>query len=124
MKSLIRSREFWLAVVIAAMVFATNLRAPGFASPDRLAGVFNDSAMLMILALGQMAVILSRSIDLSMASNLALSGMIVALTNAAFPWVPVPALMVLAAFCGLILGAFNGVLVWLLCRPALSLRNC
>ncbi|WP_420410147.1 ABC transporter permease [Hoeflea sp.] len=119
MKSLVRSREFWLAAVIIAMIVATNLRAPGFASPDRLAGIFNDSAMLIILALGQMAVILTRSIDLSMASNLALSGMIVALTNAAFPEIPVPALMLLAAFCGLILGAFNGVLVWLLGIPAI-----
>ncbi|WP_422371584.1 ABC transporter permease [Hoeflea sp.] len=119
MKSLVRSREFWLAAVIMVMIVATNLRAPGFASPERLGGIFNDSAMLIILALGQMAVILTRSIDLSMASNLALSGMIVALTNAAFPAIPVPVLMLLAAFCGLVLGAFNGVLVWLLGIPAI-----
>jgi rhamnose transport system permease protein len=71
------------------------------------------------MALGQMAVILTRSIDLSMASNLALSGMIVALVNAAYPAVPVPALMALAALCGLALGAFNGALVWLLGIPAI-----
>lgn len=119
MKTLIRSREFWLAVAVAAMIAATTLRAPGFASPANLAGIFNDTAILMILALGQMAVILTRSIDLSMASNLALSGMIVALANAAWPGIPVPALMALAALCGLALGAFNGALVWLLGIPAI-----
>lgn len=119
MNAIVRTREFWLAVVVVAMIAGTNFRAPGFATPDRLAGIFNDSAILIILALGQMAVILTRSIDLSMASNLALSGMIVALTNAAFPAIPVPALMLLAAVCGLALGAFNGALVWLLGIPAI-----
>lgn len=119
MKSLIRAREFWLAVIIAAMIAATSIRSPGFASPGNIAGIFNDTAILMILALGQMTVILTRSIDLSMASNLALTGMIVALINAAYPAIPVPALMALAAFCGLLLGAFNGALVWLLGIPAI-----
>ncbi|MCI5077456.1 ABC transporter permease [Oricola sp.] len=119
MKGILRTREFWLAVIVVAMIAATNFRSPGFASPANLAGIFNDTAMLMILALGQMAVILTRSIDLSMASNLALTGMIVALINAAYPAIPVPVLMVIAALCGLLLGAFNGALVWLLGIPAI-----
>lgn len=119
MRTLARSREFWLAGIIVIMVIATNLRAPGFAGPGNLAGIFNDTAILMILALGQMTVILTRSIDLSMASNLALTGMVVALVNAANPAIPVPALMALAALCGLLLGAFNGALVWLLGIPAI-----
>ncbi|MDQ0319122.1 rhamnose transport system permease protein [Pararhizobium capsulatum DSM 1112] len=119
MKTVILSREFWLAAIVAVMVIATNLRAPGFAAPDKLAGIFNDTAMLMILALGQMSVILTRSIDLSMASNLALTGMIVALINAAFPGIPIPALMLFACLCGLVLGAFNGILIWLLNIPAI-----
>lgn len=117
MTAFVRSREFWLAIVVVAMIVATNSRAPGFATPERLAGVFNDSAILVILALGQMTVILTRSIDLSMASNLALSGMIVALINAAYPEIPVTVLMLLAALCGLALGAFNGGFVWLLGIP-------
>ena len=69
MKTLIRTREFWLAIIVAAMVLATSMRAPGFASPGNLANIFNDTAMLIILALGQMAVILTRSIDLSINSR-------------------------------------------------------
>ncbi|MGF0540413.1 ABC transporter permease [Agrobacterium sp. ES01] len=119
MTTLLRTREFWLAIIVAAMILATNLRAPGFASLGNLAGIFNDTAMLIILALGQMAVILTRSIDLSMASNLALTGMIVALINAAYPGIPIPALMLFAVICGLLLGAFNGLLIWLLDIPAI-----
>ncbi|MEP3280099.1 MAG: ABC transporter permease [Stappiaceae bacterium] len=119
MKSLLRARELWLAVIIVAMVTAINFRAPGFAAPANLAGILNDTSILIILALGQMAVILTRCIDLSVASNLALSGMIVALVNAAYPEVPVQLLMILAVGCGLVFGAFNGVLVWLLGIPAI-----
>ena len=46
-----------------------------------------------MLALGQMAVILTKCIDLSVAANLALTGMVVAMLNAAFPGVPVVALI-------------------------------
>jgi rhamnose transport system permease protein len=119
MRAFIRNHEFWLAVVVVLMIGATALRSPGFASPEKLAGIFNDSSMLIILALGQMVVILTRSIDLSMASNLALSGMIVALVNAAYPEIPVPALMLLATFCGLCLGAFNGTMIWWIGIPSI-----
>ena len=119
MKAITRNHEFWLAVVVISMILGTALRSPGFASPEKLAVIFNDSSMLIILALGQMVVILTRSIDLSMASNLALSGMIVALVNAAYPEIPVPALMILATFCGLCLGAFNGGLIWWIGIPSI-----
>jgi rhamnose transport system permease protein len=64
-----------------------------------------------------MAVILTKCIDLSVASNLALTGMIVAMLNAAFPGVPVVALMALAVLIGAGLGSVNGLLVWKLDIP-------
>ncbi len=66
-----------------------------------------------MVALGQMTVILSRCIDLSVGANIALTGVVVALINAHFPDLPIPLLMVVAVGCGLLLGAFNGALVWL-----------
>ena len=119
MRQIIKLREFWLAVLIGALIFATDMRAPGFASPTRVSGIVEDTSILMILALGQMVVILTRSIDLSVASNLALSGMIVALINQAYPGIPVPVLMAIAALCGLALGALNGIFIWRLGIPAI-----
>ena len=119
MKTLLRTREFWLGVIVLAMIIGSNIRAPGFASPANLADIFNDTAILMILALGQMAVILTRSIDLSMASNLALTGMIAALINAAYPGIPIPLLMLFCVVCGTLLGVFNGLLIWRLGIPAI-----
>lgn len=119
MKRLLRYREIWLLAAIVALIVAVAFRRPSYASAENLLDVFNNTSLLLILAMGQMVVILTRSIDLSMAANLALTGMIVAMINAAFPEFPVPLLMVLAALIGLGLGAFNGVLVWKLNIPAI-----
>ena len=117
MGRLIRSREVMLAAAIVALIALISTRFPGFAAPAKLAGVFNDSSILIILALGQMAVILSRCIDLSVAANLALCGMVVALLNGALPWLPVVGLVVIAVALGAVLGAVNGALVWKLDIP-------
>ncbi|MBK1794337.1 ABC transporter permease [Devosia sp. WQ 349] len=119
MKSLFKHREIWLGLAIVAVILAVTLRFPRFAEPGNLLTVFNDTSILMMLALGQMAVILTRCIDLSMASNLALTGMIVAMANAAFPFIPVPLLILGCVVVGAALGAFNGLLVWKLNIPAI-----
>ena len=112
MKHLLKSREIWLFLALVAVVICTTFRSPAFGSLNNLLGIFNNSSMLIILALGQMVVIITRSIDLSMAANLALSGMCVALINAAYPEISVPVLVCIAMACGTILGAFNGLLIW------------
>jgi len=118
-KSLARHREVWLVLAIAAMIALIATRFPGFARPANLAAVFNDTSILIVLALGQMAVILTRSIDLSMAANLAFTGMAVAMINAAFPALPLPLLILSALAIGLVLGSINGVLVWKLDMPSI-----
>ena len=117
--TLIKQREVWLALGIVAMIAAISTRFASFAQPQNLLQVFNDTSILIILALGQMAVILTRSIDLSVAANLCFTGMAVAMINAAYPGVPVPALIVIAAGIGTALGAFNGLLVWKLNIPSI-----
>jgi rhamnose transport system permease protein len=117
MKALSKHREIWLGLAIIFLLVIVTARFPRFAQPQNLLTIFNDTSILMMLALGQMAVILTRSIDLSMAANLALTGMIVAMTNAAFPGVPIPLLLAMCVVIGAGLGAFNGVLVWKLNIP-------
>lgn len=117
MNRLLKHREIFLFLAILLVLVLVTARFPRFAQPGNLLTIFNDTSILMMLALGQMAVILTRSIDLSMAANLALTGMIVAMTNAAFPDVPVPLLMAMCVVIGAGLGAFNGILVWKLNIP-------
>jgi rhamnose transport system permease protein len=116
-KALLKYRELLLIAAIVVLTVAIAIRSPAFIQPSNLLAIFNDTSILIILALGQMVVILTRSIDLSIAANLTLSGMIVAMINAAFPGVPVPALIAVAILSGLVLGAINGILVWKLNIP-------
>jgi len=116
-KSILAQRETLLVVAILLLLAAVTVRFPGFAAPANLANVFNDTAILIILALGQMAVILTRSIDLSVAANLALTGMAVAMVNDASPETPLALAILLSAGLGLVLGAINGLLIWKLDIP-------
>lgn len=111
------SRDVVLAFALVALVALVYTRFPEFASIKSLSAVFNDTSILIILALGQMAVILTRCIDLSMASNLALVGMCTAMLNAAIPALPIPLLVLIAVVLGALLGCINGLLVWKLDIP-------
>jgi len=62
-------------------------------------------------------VILGRGIDLSIASNLALCGMLAALFNRAWPGAGVAPVLALTLIAGGMLGACNGLLIWKLRLP-------
>lgn len=110
-------RDLGLAAFTFALAAAVTFAFPGFAAPANLAALLDDTAILIMLALGQMLVILVRGIDLSVAANLALCGMLAALFNRAYPDTgALPALIITLA-SGALLGAFNGVLVWKLRLP-------
>ncbi len=111
------SREALLlgAIVVLLAVIAT--RFPAFITPANLANVFNDTSPLILLSIGQMIVILTRCIDLSVAANLALTGMVVSMLNVAVPGIPVPVVLVVAVGLGTLMGMFNGILVWKLDIP-------
>ena len=111
MIGLIRSREAALALIILGMMGLVGLRAPVFLTLDSLNGVMTDTALLAMMALAQMTVILTRGIDLSVAANLALTGMIVALVSRAHPDLPIALVMALSVAIGLMLGLVNGVLI-------------
>ncbi|TPW29183.1 ABC transporter permease [Martelella alba] len=114
---LLKSREALLVLAMVILATLIELRFSGFLSAKNIVSIFNDTAILIILALGQAAVILARGIDLSIAANLALSGTVAALVNASFPGVPVEFLLVLSVLVGALLGAINGLLVWKLDIP-------
>ncbi|MCO6180620.1 ABC transporter permease [Ciceribacter sp. RN22] len=117
MQRLLKNREILLALIIVVMIAGFSTRASNFATPGNLATIFNDTSILIILALGQMTVILTKSIDLSVAANLAFTGMAVAMLDAAYPGLPLALLIVIAIGIGAALGAINGFLVWLLQIP-------
>jgi rhamnose transport system permease protein len=110
-------RDLAFASLTLALFLAVTFAFPAFASPRNLAGLLDDTAILIMLALGQMLVILVRGIDLSIAANLALCGMIAAVFDRAFPGAGVAPVLALTLVSGAALGAFNGFLIWKLRLP-------
>ena len=114
---LLFSREALLFGAIVVLVGLVSIRFPIFLTPSNLLGVFNDTSPLILLAIGQMIVILTKCIDLSVAANLALTGMVVAMINVVAPNMPVFVIIIVAVALGTLMGIFNGLLVWKLDIP-------
>ena len=114
---ILKSREMLLVGVILVLVALIASRFPAFIQPANLVNVFTDTSPLIILAVGQAIVILTRCIDLSVAANLALTGMVCAMINVAYPDLPIPVIIAVALILGAGLGAINGILVWKLTIP-------
>ena len=111
MKDSIHKREIILSLIILSMIFLVGLRNPTFLSLDSLLDIINDNSLLMMLVIGQMMVIITKGIDLSVASNIAFTGMSAALISSAFGWIPIPVILLISLLIGCILGALNGILV-------------
>ena len=115
--NMLKQREPLLAAMVVLLVLAVGLKEPAFLSLDSLANVVTDSTLLVMLALTQLLVIVTRGVDLSVASNLALSGMVAAMLGAHYPGLPLALIMLAAVVVGLGLGLVNGWLIGYLELP-------
>ncbi len=111
MPSLLKRREFNLFVLIILLLIAVSLRAPNFLDITNFNYILNDTAILMMVAIGQLMVLVTGGIDLSVASGVALTGMSVAMLNQYYPGIPIIVIMLIALGIGFLLGSFNGILV-------------
>jgi rhamnose transport system permease protein len=117
MKQILKQREPLLALMVVALVLAVGVKAPVFVGAASLANLVTDSTLLVMLALAQMLVIVTRGVDLSVASNLALSGMAAAMLASRNPDLPLAVVVLAAVAVGLVLGLINGWLIGYLELP-------
>ena len=115
--NLLKQRESLLALMVVVLIGLVGLRAPVFLTPSSLANLVTDSTLLVMLALTQMLVIVTRGVDLSVASNLALSGMVAAMLASHDPGLPLALVVAVAIVVGLGLGLVNGWLIGYLQLP-------
>lgn len=104
-------RETGIFAFIIFLIAMVSLRSPYFLRVDNFIDILLDTAVLIIVAIGQTMVILTRSIDLSVASGLALSGMIVGMTVSSHWGLPPLLTLLMGMGLGIALGGFNGLLV-------------
>ena len=94
-------------LILVLLVLAISLWTPNFLKPGNLANIAAQTAVIAIVAMGQQLVILTRGIDLSVGSNLALSTVMGALVFQAVDSAPLVILAMLAT--GTLVGLSNGV---------------
>ncbi len=108
-------RRFSSLLGLALMCLALSLTSEHFFTVDNLMNVFRQSAVNALLGFGQLAVIITAGIDLSVGSILGFCCVLVALMlKAGTPsWLALPA----ALAAGTVLGLINGVLLTKLRLP-------
>lgn len=117
MSALLTYREIILALVLAVGVAAIGLYQPVFLDWQNVSDLLTETSVLFMMALAQMVVILTRGIDLSVAANLALSGMLAALVSQYYPDTPLFLMILTGIASGLMLGMLNGALIAFLGIP-------
>ena len=105
----IAGRESGALVVLLVAIGGLTLASNDFLTGNNLANLARQVSIFGILAIGQLFVILTGGIDLSVGSILALSGAITAqLLVSGFP---IPLSMLIGIAVGTVLGILNGLLV-------------
>ena len=95
------------ALMLVAIVVAATISTPLFMTTGNIGNVLDATAVIAVLAIGQLLVILTRGIDLSVGSTLALATVIGALVFGADHGGPLVIGGMLAT--GLAVGAINGL---------------
>jgi rhamnose transport system permease protein len=116
----LRSREVAIAAVLLAVLVAATFKSHSFVfSHDGWRDLLLSPSLLLLLAIGEMVVIVTRNVDLSVGSTLGLSAYFTGRLFIDHPGIPVIAVFVLGLLFGAVLGALNGLLVTLFRVPAL-----
>jgi ribose/xylose/arabinose/galactoside ABC-type transport system permease subunit len=110
-------RPYMLYIAFAILLVIFSFASPWFLSLENFLNIGRQTTLVSIIAVGMTFVIISRQIDLSVASNLALSGMAAALAMSfvANNWI-VGAIAGIG--CGALVGLVNGVLTTRLAIPS------
>jgi rhamnose transport system permease protein len=108
---LVKFREAGIILIIVVLAALVGLRNPVFLTVDNFRDIVLNISILVIVALGQTMIIITRGIDLSVGSMIGLTAMMVAFTVAAFPTLPPLLALLLGMLLGAALGSLNGTII-------------
>jgi rhamnose transport system permease protein len=105
-------RREWTALIFVVLVaLAVGLKEPRFFQPQSIESVLLWMPLITVAAMGQLLVVVTGGIDISIGSILAFSGIGVGLIYKANPNLPVFLALGLGLLLGLVLGFVNAALV-------------
>lgn len=108
----LRSRELAVALVLVALVVVTTANSNAFLfGRTGWRDLLLTPSMLVLLAVGQTAVIITRNVDLSVGSTLGLTAYLTGRLFIDVPGIPIVVVVLAGVAMGAALGAVNGILV-------------
>lgn len=110
-------RESSVAAAYLLLLLLLAIRAPRFFTSGEFASVFVSNAPLLVAAVGMSLVILTREIDISIGSQMALCCVVAG--RASQDGLPIAVVVIYTVFAGLLLGAANGILIAMLNIPSI-----
>jgi rhamnose transport system permease protein len=110
-QTLVKFREAGIIIFIVLLSALVTLRNPAFLKISNLQDIVLNISILIIVALAQTMVIITRGIDLSVGSMIGLTAMMVSYVVAAFPGMPPLLAIPLGMALGAALGMVNGLLI-------------
>ncbi|HET6560391.1 MAG TPA: ABC transporter permease [Marmoricola sp.] len=117
---LVRSREMSILLVLALVVAAATVKTPSFlVSANGWRDLLLTPSILLVLAVGQAVVIITRNVDLSVGSVLALTAYLTGRLFLDLPGIPIVAVFAIGILAGGVLGLVNGLLVSVANVPSL-----
>jgi rhamnose transport system permease protein len=118
--TVVRSREFSILLVLLLVIAAATIKTPSFLfSNNGWRDLLLTPAILVLLAVGQAVVIITRNVDLSVGSVLALTAYLTGRLFIDVPGIPILVVVAIGMLAGGLLGLFNGLLVSLGRVPSL-----
>ncbi len=119
-QTVLGSRETAITLVLLGVIAAATIKIPSFLfSENSWRDLLLTPSILILLAVGEAVVIISRNVDLSVGSILGLTAYLTGRMFVDHPQAPIVAVFLLGLLAGAVLGLVNGLLVALGKVPAL-----
>src|SRR5688572_14275818 len=119
--SAFRLAEVRAVALLAAVIAAAAWKEPRLLEETSISAIFLGVPLIAIMAIGQMGVIVTRGIDVSVGSTLGFSGIAVGMLLKSYPDLNVLVAAGLGLVIGALLGLVNGSLVaWLRVPPIIA----
>jgi rhamnose transport system permease protein len=118
--TVVRSREIAIALVLLLVIAAATAKTPTFLfSSNSWRDLLLTPSILILLAVGEAVVIITRNVDLSVGSVLGLTAYLTGRLFVDHPGIPLVAVFAAGLLAGAVLGMVNGLLVAFARVPAL-----
>jgi rhamnose transport system permease protein len=115
-----KAREFGILIALAVVIIVTTIINPSFLfSTDGWRDLLLTPSMLVLIAVGQAIVIITRNVDLSVGSVVGLTAYLTGRLFSDVQGIPIIVVVIAAVAFGAVLGLINGALVAFAKVPAM-----